>query len=66
MEDALYSYRVDVDDDLKWWNLPRVALVERDISFTPDMSVRQTLLFHRCPDYNAADDDNGAGAQLQW
>ena len=25
----------------------RVALVERDISFTPDMSVRQTLLFHR-------------------
>jgi len=23
-----------------------VALVERDISFTPDMSVRQTLLFH--------------------
>jgi len=24
----------------------RVALVERDISFTPDMSVRQTLLFH--------------------
>merc|ERR1719362_2207415 len=24
----------------------RVALVERDISFTPDMSVRQTMLFH--------------------
>ena len=24
----------------------RVALVERDVAFTPDMSVRQTLLFH--------------------
>ena len=24
----------------------RVAFVEQDVSFTPDMSVRQTLLFH--------------------
>ena len=24
----------------------RVAFVEQDVSFTPDMSVRQTVLFH--------------------
>ena len=36
----------------------RVALVERDISFTPDMSVRQTLLFHRYHDHCAVDDDD--------
>ena len=35
----------------------RVALVERDISFTPDMSVRQTLLFHRYSDHDDCADD---------